>query len=97
MRRSSLSGEVRSVRAFAERIPTPVVPQGLDGRKMNALLANLVAAPGMRTTMFESLRAIVVDAFRTRGLEYDAARFRRSSLDDERLEQIPTEINVVIN
>jgi hypothetical protein len=75
----STENEIRTVRVFRERLPHAVSAQILSGSKMNALLENLIAALGMRDTMCDSLRTLVVGLFRGVGIDYEPNRFRRSA------------------
>ncbi len=77
--------EIRSVQVFPQVLSGPVHLQALSAQQIDGLLASVIVAPGMRETMRNTLLALIVGLLQGQGLTFDPARFRRSSLDSERL------------
>jgi hypothetical protein len=87
--------EVRSVQVFPDRIAGKVQLQAVAPSVMDGLLSGIVAAPGMRGTMYRSLQALVVALLAGQGRVFEAHRFRRSTLDEEQLPQYDVEPNIL--
>jgi hypothetical protein len=75
--------EIRTVNVsdqpFIEAYPSIALSPG----NLNALLASVVAAPGMSKTMFDSLYNIIEMQFRLLALTFPRGRLRHSTLDDD--------------
>lgn len=77
--------EIRSVQVFASPVPERYHLGLLSAEQMDALFATIVAAPGMRPTMFKSLLSLVKAQFASRELSFDDSRLRHSDLDNDLL------------
>jgi hypothetical protein len=87
--------EIRSVHVFQERLPGAAVPQRLSAPQMNILLSRIIAAPGMRETMYNSLRSLVAALFEGQGITFNVDRFQRSALDNDQLPQTSAGATIV--
>lgn len=77
--------EVRSVRVIQEATTDRFLMQPLMAEQMDALLARIVVAPGMRRTMYDTLLAVIQNRFALLSLPFEASRLRHSSLDRDLL------------
>ena len=78
--------ELRTAQVYPSPLAERFPPVALTNEQLDALLGNIVAAPAMHPTMFDGIRSIVQEQFKSLGLDFDAARLRRSALDANYLE-----------
>ncbi len=86
----SYEREIRSVQIFPDRVTGAVQLQTLPIGAMDALLQNVIAAPGMRETSVNTIRGLFGVIQRT-GWPFRRARFRR------RIRRRPSCPNVSVN